>query len=284
MGGMGVVAEQVAGTVGVGTDHRDGAQARPERQAAVVGEQHNRAARDFPRQQSVFRIGQHRGVRLHERILEQPELELGPQDSRDGGVDGGFRDSPRGDGIRQRAGEECERRELNVDSRFEGHRGSLGAVLRHVVGADDLVDTEVVRDHHAIEAPAVSKHVGQQEPRRYARQAVDIVVGVHHRADACLADRGLKGKQECIVQLPAADVRRGVVQSTLGQPMPDHVLAGGDDVLSGAARVLEPVDVGGPENRNQIRVFSVGLLDSTPPRVASDIENWGEYLVRTGGA
>ena len=66
--------------------------------------------------------------------------------------------------------------------------------------------------------------------------------------------------------------------------MPNHVLAGGDDVLSGAARVLEPVDVGGPENRNEIRVFSVGLLDSTPPRVASDIENWSEDLVRTGGA
>jgi hypothetical protein len=65
--------------------------------------------------------------------------------------------------------------------------------------------------------------------------------------------------------------------------MPNHVLAGGDDVLSGAARVLEPVDVGGPENRNQIRVFPVGLLDSTPSRVASDIENWGEYLVGAGG-
>ena len=132
----------------------------------------------------------------------------------------------------------------------ERHRCRDRTVLRHPMRADDLVDAEIVRDDHAIEAPTLSKHVGQQEPRRDARQAVDIVVGVQHRADACLPDGGFEGEQERIGQFPAAYVRGSVVQTTFRQPMSDHVLAGGDYVLSGAACVLEPVDVGGPENRN----------------------------------
>ncbi len=64
-----------------------------------------------------------------------------------------------------------------------------------------------------------------------ARHTVDVVVRMHHRAQARIANGGLEREEERILQLARADVGRGVVQPALRQAVADHVLAGREDLL-----------------------------------------------------
>ena len=73
---------------------------------------------------------------------------------------------------------------------------------------DQLLDAHVVGHDDAVEAPALPQDGREQLARGDAGHAVEVVVGVHDRADAGVPDGGLEREEEDVVQLPRPDVRR----------------------------------------------------------------------------
>src|SRR5450759_5697767 len=100
----------------------------------------------------------------------------------------------------------------------------------------------------------------------------------------CVANGSLERKEERILQLARADVRRRVVEAALRQPVADHVLASCEDSLLGRAITLESADVGRAQLRDQVGILAVCLLDPAPARIAGDIEDGGESLLGARGA
>ena len=105
-----------------------------------------------------------------------------------------------------------------------------------------------------------------------ARDAIHVAVGRHDARDPGVAHRGLEREQLLVAEFPLADMDRRLVQAALGQPVPDHVLRGGDDALE-QVRALQRLDIGAAELGRQVRVLAVGLLDPAPARVAGDVED-----------
>ena len=80
-------------------------------------------------------------------------------------------------------------------------RGGIAGVQGEPVVVGELPDREVVGDDTALEAPRVAEKRRQQLAVGGARDAVDLVVRVHHGADAG-ADRGLERMEVDVVELP----------------------------------------------------------------------------------
>jgi len=150
-------------------------------------------------------------VGVDERVVEQAEVELRPQQASHGVVDRGLSDATLphlGDQRRVR---------LDV-GQLDVHRGGEGAPSRFPdVGGDvmdlaELRDGEPVGDDHPVEPPLPAQHVVQQPPVGVGRKAVHLVVRRHHAPRASLLDRDFKGVEKHIPQraLPVgrwADVR-----------------------------------------------------------------------------
>ena len=119
----------------------------------------------------------------------------------------------------------------------------------------------------------VPQHLGQQPGVGAGGHAVDVRVGVHHRAGAG-GDRGLERRQDHVEQLAPAHRDRAVVAGGPGGRVAGEVLERGQH-----ARALQPADVRGAEHRDQVRVLAHGLLDPAPAVVADHVEHGGQALV-----
>ena len=199
MNDVAVVAEQVPAGVGIGADDGDRRQVRLEWQRSVVGEQDDRVARDLSGQLAVQLIWQRSAGRLHVRVLEQAEFELGAEHPPDGHVHRRLVNTPVGEGPGERFAEGPRGGKLDIQTRLQGHHGGLGEILGDGVRGQQLVDAEVIRYDDALEAPALAQDLRQELARRHARDPVDFVVGVHHRAQAGAADGGLEREEELVV-------------------------------------------------------------------------------------
>ena len=279
-----VVAEQVAGAVGDRPDDRHAPAPGRERQDPVVLDQDQRPLGE--RAGGARLVG---GERLEERLVrdrdvrlvEQPEAELHAEHALDVRVERRVADPAVREGGLERRAEDDRPRKLGVDARHEREPGGLGEVVGQLVGGGDHLDADVVRRHDAVEAPLVAEDAREQRGRGVAGHAVHVAVRRHHARDAGPPDRRLEREQLLVAQLPLADVRRRLVHAALGQPVADHVLGGRDDAL-GQVGSLERLDVGAAEDRGEVRILAVGLLDPAPAGIAADVEDRGERVPGAG--
>ena len=137
---------------------------------------------------------------LDVRRLEQPELELRSQHPADRGVDRRLADDATFHRVEQRRPVAVGARELDVQAGLEClDRGVR--VERETVVVRQLADREVVGDDAAVESPFLAEERCQELVVRGARDAVDLVVRVHHGANPRVAHDRLERMQVDVVQL-----------------------------------------------------------------------------------
>ena len=139
-------------------------------------------------------------------------------------------------------------------------------------------DRPVVGDHRALEAPLVAQHLGEQPGVGTGRDAVDVGVGVHHRADPTDRDGRLERGQDDVAQLARPHRHRPVVAGGTRGGVAGEVLEGRDH-----AGGLESLHVGGAQHGHEVGVLADRLLDPTPPVVTHDVEHGRESLVHAEG-
>ena len=130
--------------------------------------------------------------------------------------------------------------QLDVDAGGQRQRPGLVEVRRDPVHRGQERHRPVVGDDRAGEPPLVAQQVGQQPGVGAGRHAVDVGVGVHHRAGPGQRDRHLERRQDDVHQLAPAHRHRTVVAGAAGGGVAGEVLQGGED--PGA---LQPADVRG---------------------------------------
>ncbi len=129
----------------------------------------------------------------------------------------------------------------------------------------------------AAPAPVLPQHAGQQGTVLAGVDAVDAVVGAHHRARIALAEGDLEGQQIGLARGRVADV--GAQDLAAGLLVVQHkVLGGGDHVLA-----LDAADGGGVQRSGQQRVlaevFEVAAVPGVPGQVGSAGEQDVEALL-----
>ena len=186
--------------------------AQVEGQQAVVLEQHRALARGPPGQ-VVVRVEVRRRGRggLRERVVDER------QHPGDGLVEGGLVQRPGPHRLDDRAVAVAQlRRHLEVEP--GGDRG--GPVVHRAPVGDD----------QAVEAPLLAQHLGQQPVVLGGVDAVDLVVGAHHRPRLGQRDHPLEGRQVDLAQRPLVDVG--------ADPGPVGLLVVGGEVLQRGADAL----------------------------------------------
>src|SRR6185312_17131118 len=107
--------------------------------------------------------------------------------------------------------------------------------------------------------------------------AADLVIGRHDIGGAGARDGRLEGREEHLPQRSLRDLRRGDIRTALRLSVTGHVLEGGkhvaglEPVLQGRLVTLETLHRSHAELAYKIRIFAVGLFDSSPTRIACDV-------------
>ena len=123
--------------------------------------------------------------------------------------------------------------------------------------------------------------VREQLGRGVAGNPVHVAVGRHHAREPGLDHRRLEREELFVPQLTRTEVDGRLVEPALGQPVTDHVLAGGQHPVAEIG-ALELPDVRQAELGREVRVLAVGLLDPAPPRVARDVEDRAQRVAGAG--
>lgn len=294
MDGEGVAAEYGGGLLRVGADQGDPGGCR-QRQGAVVAQQHHGLLRDLPGERPVLgpvqvdgpaqclRLAQV-GAREHSRHrvpvrVQQAEFDLLDQHAAQRPVDQRLGDVPRGDGVEQRLPEGLDGGQLHIDTGGKGQTGGIPPVLGHAVQQLQEGDAEVVGDDGALEAPGVPEEFGEQVRVRRRRDAVDVVVGTHHRARTALAHGHLERRQDDVGKLARSHADRGEIAAGPGGGVPSEVLESRHDPGR-----LQSLHIAGGDGTDQVGVLADGLLDPSPAGVAHHVEHRGQALVHADGA
>ena len=272
----------------IGTDHRDGLQLREveRQQVAVVLEKHDRLLGGLLGQLLVLRaVGDAvRVVGIDIGLVEQPQAELGCQNSRNRAVDLPLRHGTLLHLVEEGAVDRAVA-EIVVHSGLQRLAGRAREIGRDVVSLHQHLEPAAIGGHVALEAPLLAEHPVEQPRIDVRRNAVDLVVGSHYAAGVRLDDRGLESRE-----IELADDSLGVVAgrgvgSTLRRPVHGEVLGGGHNVVAvdRKAGALEARDGSHGHARTEVRIFTVGFLGSAPARVARQIEHRREGLLDSGG-
>ncbi len=255
-------------------------------QAAPVLEEHDRLAGRLQGQ----RPGRRRAgdlVRpggIHERVLEQAQLELLAQQPPHGVVDRGLGHLLLLHLLDQRV-VRLHVRQLHVHGGRQRLARRVGVVRGHPVPAGELADGLPVRDDGAVEAPLLAQHVVEHPAVGVRGDAVDLVVRGHQAAGVPLLHGHLERGEEDVAQRPLAEGRRAHVRPGLRLAVPGHVLERGDHAV-GRDRPAAPLEAAHRRQahpRHQVRVLAVGLLEAAPARVAGHVHHRGEHLLRAPG-
>jgi hypothetical protein len=159
-----------------------------------------------------------------------------------------------------------------VDDRPIAHP-ELGRHLQIQASAqrrDPVVHGAPVGNDHAVEAPLLAQHVGEQPPVLRGVLAVDLVVGAHHQPRPGRGDDVLERREVDLPQGPLVGVR--------ADPHPVGFLVVRGEVLHAAADLLrlQPVDHRRGEPAGQVRVFGEVLEVAPAQRVPLDVESRAE--------
>ena len=278
-----VVPEEVAADGSVRPDDCDPTGSL-QREDAVVAQQHDALRGDLAGEGTVRRrVAQRlRRGRFDRPSFEQAELELRAKDAANGGVDRREGQPTRRDRFAQWRAEAVGAGQLDVEPGVDRYRGGLDRIGGDPVKVGELPYGEVVRDHAALEAPFVAQDRGQEVAIGEARDPVDLLIHVHHRAGTAVAHNGFERPQVDVSQLALADVRGRPVETALRCAVTDEVLGRGDDARR-AVCCLQAADEGDPHRGHEVWVLAERLLGAPPARVAAHVEHGREALVGAHG-
>ena len=212
-------------------------------------------------------------------IVEEAHLKLASQNPHHGGVHLRFRCQSLLHCLGELAVGECT--QVYVHACLQCHHASLLTVFRHMMGAVDAVDAVEVGHHEAVKLPLLPQQVGEEIAVGGAGDAVEGVVGCHHRQGAGIYHL-LEGGEEILVDGPHADGCGTAVLSALGGAVADEVLQcgeGGIGVLQLAR--AKSLHHGGSYLCGEHGVFSVGFLHTSPAWLAAEVEHRSVADVRT---
>ena len=148
---------------------------------------------------------------------------------------------------------------------------------------DGLAERVPVAQHHPVELPFALQDAAQRELVGRCGHAANLVEGAHHR-EATFVERGLERRQVHFAQRALGDVDRVVVASAFCSAVGHEVLgARRDRLFVGDVLALESAHAGAGHLAPQEDVLSGALGDSTPARIARDVDHGGERPVDTGG-
>jgi hypothetical protein len=138
-----------------------------------------------------------------------------------------------------------------------------------------ILDAVVVADHGTLEPPFAAQHIVQQPIVGMRGYAVYFVVGRHHRTDVGAANDFLEGREEILAQRALGNAGGSHIGAAFGLTMPREMLEGGEYLAVGQRQyvALQAAHGGHAKLRYKVRIFAEGLLDATPARVASDIND-----------
>ena len=141
------------------------------------------------------------------------------------------------------------------------------------MSARQAVDAEEVADDEASEVPAGAQKVGEQGAVGGGGQAVDGVVGCHHRERPGL-DGGAEGRQEILVEGTQADAGVAAVLSAVAGAVGYEVLERGDGGV-GACDVAtaETADECRADLRRQARILAHRFFYARPSGLACKVEH-----------
>ena len=123
--------------------------------------------------------------------------------------------------------------------------------------------------------------VREQLGRGVAGHPVHVAVRGHHACEPALDHRRLEREELFVPQLTRTEVHGRLVEAAFGQPVTDHVLAGGQHAVAEIGSLERP-DVRQAELGGEVRVLAVGLLDPAPARVARDVEDRAQGVAGAG--
>ena len=151
--------------------------------------------------------------------------------------------------------------------------------IEAVVGRGHAVVGGVPVGHqNALEAPIALEHLQVEELVLRGVDAVDQVVGVHHRIHVALGDGGLKGGQIDLAHRPLVHLDVHVVPVVL-LVVQGIVLDGGDDALR-----LHALDVGNDQRGVQEGILGEVFEVAATDRRAGDVDAGAEQEVDAAGA
>ena len=176
------------------------------------------------------------------------------------------------------------------DARHDGVELLFLARLQHVVAGPHLLGTVLaakpVGHHRAFVAPLIAQDGGDEVFALRGVDAVDVVVGGHHRPGLRLLDGNLEALQVDLAQCPLRNLCI-VVHAV-------RLLVVGGKVLDARAHAvgLHTVDVGGSGLAGHQGVFRVVFEVAPAERAAHDVEGRGQehvgaillHLLSDGGA
>ena len=275
LGGIAVVvAEDHAGVVGVGADHRDGDAVLADGEDVVlVLEQDDGLAGGLLGQLGVGGAAEVVKAEVspgeHLRRVEHSELEAGAEDAADVHVDLGLGDETLRDGVHQGF---VVGTALDVGAGKDSVCRCVGHVGMGVVRTVEVGNCAAVGDHYAVEVPLVAEDVLQQPVAGAAGLTLVAVVCAHHFLNVSVLDYHLERGE---VGLPEVAHRDGDVETVaqrLGTAVHGIVLGAGMQLVIFLVGALHGLDGLGAHHGVEVRVLAGSLLSASPSGVAEYVD------------
>ena len=143
-----------------------------------------------------------------------------------------------------------------------------------MVDGGQLADRAVIRHRDAAKAHLAAQQVPQNGRAAAHRLAVDGSVGVHHPAQVRPGDRRLEGLGVDLPQFARRDRGAGRVDAALPGHKAQKVLGRGEHLTA----LLQPGHVGRAHRGGERRVLAIAFALAAKPRVAADVQHWGQPL------
>ncbi|OPZ17200.1 MAG: hypothetical protein BWZ10_01244 [candidate division BRC1 bacterium ADurb.BinA364] len=173
---------------------------------------------------------------------------------------------------------------VHVHARVDGLEHRVFLIFGDMMQRHEPLDVQPVADNEAVETHFAAQQVFHQAAVGMAGNAVEFVVGHHHRA-ASGAQAGGVGRQEDVAQRALRQVHRRGVDAVDRLAAGDHVLgAGPDRPRARGVRALIAASHRRAHLAGQQGVFAEGLADAPPAGVARHIDIRREGPVRAHGA
>ena len=168
---------------------------------------------------------------------------------------------------------------LHIGAGQHGLGSSVGCVRGALVGGVEVADGTAVADDEILEAPFIAQDLLQQTCAAAAGVVVEALVGAHHLAHLSILHEGLEGGEVGLIHIAQADVVQvGGVARVFRTAVDGIVLSAGPQLaVLGALGALQAAHDLFAHDGGQVGVLAIGLLTTSPARVAEDVHVGGPH-------
>ena len=224
----------------------------------------------------------YRVVRINVRVIKKARAKLFAKHVRHGAIDLRLRDFSFFHLFRQGL-VGVWKRQLDIHSGFQCkfRRRFLGG--HHVMHPHELSNAEIVRDHHSIEAPFLTKHADQQRSIAVRRNSINLIVGRHDACHVGFLDCGFEWFEKIFSNHALGVIARRDIGATFGLAMHGKMFRRRQNMLlvDKRPRSLEAFNRRHANARNEIGIFAIGLFRASPARIACEAQHRRQTLLRS---